>query len=126
MRIGYKLILVGVLLLLLLVPLAMLDGLVDERQARGEEVAADIARSSAGPQDLVGPLLLVEARQLTEKRRVVSRDALLQHVWNVDVSVNTRTVDTHASRIRRKLSLDGSHGWQLTAVYQHGYRLEHT
>jgi len=58
--------------------------------------------------------------------RVVSRDALLQHVWNVDVSVNTRTVDTHASRIRRKLTLDGSHGWQLTAVYQHGYRLEHT
>ena len=77
MRIGYKLILVGVLLLLLLVPLAMLDGLVDERQARGQEVAADIARSSAGPQDLVGPLLLVEARQLTEKRRVVSRDGHL-------------------------------------------------
>jgi len=57
--------------------------------------------------------------------RVVSRDALLQHVWNVDASVNTRTVDTHASRIRRKLGLDGTNGWQLSAVYQHGYRLEH-
>ena len=51
-------------IVLLLIPLAMLGGLVEERQARGQEVAADIARSSAGPQDLVGPLLLVEARVL--------------------------------------------------------------
>jgi len=32
-------------------------------------------------------------------------------------------VDTHMSRLRKKLSLDDS-GWTLTAVYQHGYRLE--
>jgi DNA-binding response OmpR family regulator len=38
--------------------------------------------------------------------------------------VATRTVDTHVSRLRRKLLLDGEHGWRLTAVYQHGYRLE--
>ncbi|WP_146906978.1 inner membrane CreD family protein [Arenimonas daejeonensis] len=77
MRIGLKLGLVGFLLLLLLVPLAMLDGLVSERQMRGAEVALDIARSSAGPQDLVGPLLLVEAQKITEKKRVVSRDGHL-------------------------------------------------
>jgi DNA-binding response OmpR family regulator len=56
--------------------------------------------------------------------RVVSRETLLANVWNVDTNVSTRTVDTHASRLRKKLKLDGSHGWQLTAVYQHGYRLE--
>ncbi|WP_176693147.1 cell envelope integrity protein CreD [Arenimonas terrae] len=77
MRIGLKLGLVGFLLLLLLIPLAMLGGLVEERQARGQEVAADIARSSAGAQDLVGPLLLVEAQKITEKKRVVSRDGHL-------------------------------------------------
>jgi len=77
MRIGWKLVLVGLLLLLLLVPLAMLDGLVDERQQRGQEVAADIARASAGPQDLVGPLLLVEAQQTKERKRVVNRDGHL-------------------------------------------------
>ncbi len=77
MRIGWKLALVGFLLILLLIPLAMLGGLVEERQARGQEVAADIARSSAGPQDLVGPLLLVEAQKITEKKRVVSRDGHL-------------------------------------------------
>lgn len=77
MRIGFKLALVGLLLLLLLIPLAMLDGLVAERQQRGEEVAQDIARSSAGAQELVGPLLLVEAQKTTEKKRVVSRDGHL-------------------------------------------------
>lgn len=55
---------------------------------------------------------------------VVSRETLLDQVWNVTGAVATRTVDTHVSRVRRKLSLDGRHGWQLTAVYQHGYRLE--
>jgi DNA-binding response OmpR family regulator len=28
------------------------------------------------------------------------------------------------SRLRKKLKLSGEYGWQLTAVYQHGYRLE--
>jgi two-component system response regulator RegX3 len=56
--------------------------------------------------------------------RIVSRDALLSQVWNLGSGVATRTVDTHVSRLRRKLALDGEHGWRLTAVYQHGYRLE--
>jgi two-component system response regulator RegX3 len=56
--------------------------------------------------------------------RIVSRDALLSQVWNLGSGVATRTVDTHISRLRRKLALDGEHGWRLTAVYQHGYRLE--
>lgn len=58
--------------------------------------------------------------------RVISREALLSQVWNVSHSVTTRTVDTHMSRLRKKLDLNGVHGWRLTAVYQHGYRLEHT
>ena len=74
MRIGWKLALVGLLLLLLLVPLMMLSGLVYERQQRGQEVAAEIARATAGEQALVGPLLLVEAEHRTEHRRVVNRD----------------------------------------------------
>lgn len=55
---------------------------------------------------------------------VVSRETLLNQVWNVTGAVATRTVDTHVSRLRKKLALNGAHGWQLTAVYQHGYRLE--
>ncbi len=56
--------------------------------------------------------------------RIVSRDTLLAQVWKVGAGVTTRPVDTHVSRLRRKLGLNGEHGWQLTAVYQHGYRLE--
>ena len=56
--------------------------------------------------------------------RVVSREALLEGVWNIRGDVATRTVDTHVSRLRKKLELGGEHGWRLNAVYQHGYRLE--
>jgi DNA-binding response OmpR family regulator len=56
--------------------------------------------------------------------RIVSRETLLAQVWNLSSAVTTRTVDTHMSRLRKKLKLSGEHGWQLTAVYQHGYRLE--
>lgn len=58
--------------------------------------------------------------------RIVSRDALLENVWNVSAAVSTRTVDTHVSRLRKKLELGGEHGWRLAAIYQHGYRLERT
>ena len=37
---------------------------------------------------------------------------------------DTRTVDTHISRLRKKLSLDGSKGWKLVPVYGVGYRFE--
>jgi two-component system, OmpR family, response regulator RegX3 len=53
-----------------------------------------------------------------------SREMLLGQVWDVDASLDTRTVDTHVSRIRRKLGLEAANGWQLSTVYGHGYRLE--
>lgn len=55
-----------------------------------------------------------------------NRQTLLDKVWEVDGEIDTRTVDTHVSRLRRKLSLEPAHGWQLTTVYGHGYRLERT
>jgi len=56
--------------------------------------------------------------------RIVSCDALLANVWDLAGDVTTRTVDTHISRLRKKLGLSGENGWRLTAVYQHGYRIE--
>jgi DNA-binding response OmpR family regulator len=56
--------------------------------------------------------------------RIIRRETLLESVWQIASSVPTRTVDTHISRLRRKLQLDGAFGWRLVAVYQHGYRLE--
>lgn len=58
----------------------------------------------------------------TEKS--LSRGHILESVWGTDPDLNTRTVDTHISRIRKKLELNEEHGWVLTSIYQHGYRLE--
>lgn len=56
--------------------------------------------------------------------RVLSRAHILESVWGRNPDINTRTVDTHVSRIRSKLSLAPEHGWKLSSIYQHGYRLE--
>lgn len=58
--------------------------------------------------------------------RLLSRGHILEAVWSTRPDLNTRTVDTHVSRIRRKLGIDPASGWRLRAVYQHGYRLERT
>ena len=56
--------------------------------------------------------------------RLLSRGHILEAVWGTTAELNTRTVDTHISRIRNKLGLVPENGWKLSAVYQHGYRLE--
>lgn len=56
--------------------------------------------------------------------RLLSRDHILESVWGFGPGLATRTVDTHVSRLRRKLNLTAENGWRLKAVYQHGYRLE--
>ncbi len=56
--------------------------------------------------------------------KVLSRGYLLERVWGKNPDINTRTVDTHVSRLRRKLDFSKENGWKLTSVYQHGYRLE--
>jgi DNA-binding response OmpR family regulator len=53
----------------------------------------------------------------------VGRDMLMIRVWRTNPNVTTRSIDTFVSRLRKKLGLDGTHGWKLEAVYQRGYRL---
>ena len=56
--------------------------------------------------------------------RMLSRKFLLETVWGTRGDLDTRTVDTHISRVRRKLALNPEQGWRLTPVYKFGYRLE--
>ena len=56
--------------------------------------------------------------------RLLSRDQILSAVWGYDEGINTRTVDTHMSRIRKKLDLSQENGWRLSSIYHQGYRLE--
>jgi len=57
-----------------------------------------------------------------DPERVFSRDELLHAVWHYRCGGSTRTVDSHASRVRRKLDLDGTHRWVIN-VWGVGYRL---
>lgn len=54
---------------------------------------------------------------------LITRDHLLEHIWGMRADLNTRTVDTHISRIRAKLGISPATGWKLGSVYQRGYRL---
>jgi two-component system, OmpR family, response regulator RegX3 len=56
--------------------------------------------------------------------KLLSRDHLLNKIWGINADVDTRTVDTHVSRLRKKLQLDGSRGWKMVPVYGVGYRFE--
>lgn len=57
--------------------------------------------------------------------QAVSRAHILEAIWDIDSEdVSTRTVDTHVSRLRKKMQLNEDNGWKLSAIYQHGYRLE--
>jgi OmpR family response regulator RpaB len=59
------------------------------------------------------------------KERVVPRDELLSRVWNyrVDLNLNSRTVDTHVTRLRRKLQKAvGTDSAVIVAVAKIGYR----
>ena len=56
--------------------------------------------------------------------RLLSRSHLLESVWGHNNEINTRTLDTHISRLRKKLLFGSEIGWQLRSIYHHGYRLE--
>ncbi|HEY0516882.1 MAG TPA: response regulator transcription factor [Solirubrobacteraceae bacterium] len=62
------------------------------------------------------------ARLATEPRRVFTRQELLNAVWGYRSSAVTRTLDSHASRLRRKLQEHDEDRWVL-GVRGVGYRL---
>lgn len=57
-----------------------------------------------------------------EPERVFARDELLRAVWGYRSSGSTRTLDSHASRLRRKLCARDGRRWVIN-VWGVGYRL---
>lgn len=57
---------------------------------------------------------------IRNKNIALFRDRIYESVWEEEYMGNSRTVDLHVQRLRKKL------GWEekLTAVYKIGYRLE--
>ncbi|MDD2716717.1 MAG: response regulator transcription factor [Candidatus Wallbacteria bacterium] len=56
--------------------------------------------------------------------RVITRNQLLERVWDMESDVTTRTVDMHVSKIRKKIEDDPLNPRYLLTVYGMGYKLE--
>ncbi len=76
----FKLLTIGALMLLLLLPISVLRDLVLERQARGDEVAEGIAASSSRAQQLVGPLLVIDTVRTMRTERIVTENGSMRSI----------------------------------------------
>ena len=56
--------------------------------------------------------------------RAISRDDLMNAVWESDYFGTTRTVDQHISQLRKKIEPDPAHPTVITTVHGLGYRFE--
>ena len=61
---------------------------------------------------------------LSNEGKLLSREYLLKQIWGLEADINTRTVDVHISRVRRRLKIGPEMGYCIKTIYQHGYRLE--
>lgn len=57
---------------------------------------------------------------LKHQNVALSRDKILMEVWECSANIETRTVDNHVQRLRKKLGLEDC----LKTVFKVGYRLE--
>jgi two-component system OmpR family response regulator len=92
---------------------------------RSGDLVVDIGRHEAelDGQPLVLTLMEFKLLSLLMKRRgqAQSREVLLSDVWDVDKEINTRTIDTHVTRLREKL---GDAGRRIVTVRGLGYKFE--
>ncbi|MBJ93822.1 MAG: DNA-binding response regulator [Rickettsiales bacterium] len=78
------------------------------------KVDGDEVRLSAKEMELLRFLV-------NHRGQVLSRDILLEKVWNYDTEVSTRTVDTHVLNLRRKLR-DSPPNRYIQTVHGVGYK----
>lgn len=90
------------------------DAVVDLDAMRGER---------AGKAFALTPKEAAMLRHFAENEgRVLSREELLEAVWDIDCDVTTRTVDQHMLRLRQKLEKDPAEPRFFQTVHGAGYR----
>lgn len=65
-KILYKMGAIALLTLLLMIPLALIEGQIKGRSDRQNEVLANIAQTAAGPQTLIAPLVAIQYKEWVE------------------------------------------------------------
>jgi DNA-binding response OmpR family regulator len=78
---------------------------------------------SGRPVELSGKEYELLLKLMSDPVRVFRKDELLREVWGFVSAGRTRTLDSHASRLRRKLAADGECGRFVINVWGVGYRL---
>jgi len=58
------------------------------------------------------------------KGRVVSREMLFNECWDMQYLPNSRTIDQHISKLRKRVELDANNPTLITTVHGVGYRIE--
>ena len=58
------------------------------------------------------------------KGHLLTREHLRETIWGQVPEMNSRTLDTHISRVRTQLDLRPANGYLITSVYRVGYRFE--
>lgn len=89
--------------------------LVVDRRTRRVSVRDSVVALSAKEFDLL-------ARLAAEPQRVFTKEELLREVWHFRALGRTRTLESHASRLRRKLNLKEADRY-IVNVWGVGYRL---
>lgn len=82
--------------------------------------AARVVRRDGQPVALTAKEFDLLVLFVQNKNVALCRDRIFERVWNEEYLGDSRTVDLHVQRMRKKLGLED----RLTAVYKIGYRLE--
>lgn len=97
----------------------------EENQIQTHGVTIDLDKHQVLSEDEAIDLTATEFKLITlfarSPGRVFTRDILMDVIWGQEYYGIDRTVDTHVSRLRRKL---GDLGKQIETVYGVGYRLK--
>jgi DNA-binding response OmpR family regulator len=96
----------------------------DDNKLTVGPITVDIARQEVEVSGRLVRLTNIEFKLLSflmrRQGRVQERDRLLNEVWGYDGAIDTRTVDTHVRRLRKKL---GKGAIAIETVRAVGYRI---
>lgn len=96
----------------------------NEEKFEYKNVTVDLAKRevlvNSNPVELTAQEFSLLEVLIKNKNLALSRETLLEKAWGYDYYGDTRTVDIHIQRLRKKLD------WEdvIATVYKYGYRLE--
>jgi DNA-binding response OmpR family regulator len=88
------------------------------------DVPGRLAFIEGAPVTLASKEFDLAAAFLRQPGEPVSREFLLKTIWRQHSPSDTRTIDTHVNRLKKKLGPGFAREWAISPVHGIGYRLE--